>query len=166
MPHAHRPSAHPRLLSAALLGVLGVLGVLGLLAPIAASAAEGIDPHELDGMVYTLTTTTKEKKLPPALAHCNLTGWVLSFDGGKAVLSVPDAGDAHCRFTAQGSESSVSLKSGSDGAGELPKAQVLIPSSTTPAVSFCSVSLVIDGEIADKAKHNVNLEITGQVPKR
>jgi hypothetical protein len=114
----------------------------------AAKDADGVntvDPSALDGLSYTLTVTKGKGALPPAAAGAGLTGWVLTFDNGKAVISIPKGGEAKCKFRATAANGSAEVQN--VGTGNLGRAQTLAPKS-----GYVVVSLELTGEISNKGK--------------
>ena len=122
--------------------VLPLEGAESLLAPVA--------PDQLNGLVYQLTVATKNKKPPLAASGAGLTGWILSFDNGRAVLSIPNGGQARCHFTATSGSDTVFVKEGSPEG--LPRAQSLVPTAERHSVGFVSVMLKLHGEITDHGR--------------
>ncbi len=114
----------------------------------AAQANDGVgavEPAALDGLTYALTVGPGKGALPPAAKGAGLVGWMLTFDGGKAVITIPKGGDAKCKFKATTANGSAEV-AGAAG-GNLARAQGLAPKA-----GFVAVTLEVTGEISDKGK--------------
>lgn len=129
-----------------------LLTLPSLLLPLegADSLLSPVEPDQLNGLVFQLTVATKGKKLPLAASGASLSGWVLSFDNGRAVLSIPNGGEARCHFTATSGTDTVFLKEGAPQ--DLPRAQLLVPEAQRHSVGFVSVNLKLNGQITDHGR--------------
>jgi hypothetical protein len=161
-----------------LLSLALLLGVAGSTAAAqAATESDGVntvDPTALDGLTYSLTVVPGKGALPPAAKGAGLIGWVLTFDAGKAVITIPKGGDAKCKFRATAANGSAQVQNAAGG--NLARAQGLAPKA-----GYVAVTLEVAGEISDKGKsfsgritwsekddrknEKMVFNVTGSVPK-